>query len=233
MTNIEQLDYVKKYFQLYDWHKKIKTPEDIYLQVFAPIGINKDDDFVLYQRFNNPKNKTEEQSNKNYIANKSVDEENNNDGKIQRSEILTRYKTSFTEGLQSKESDFKCGLIKEEKKIDSEAGVLEDMKQLVSKHIPYSQAGVRNSMSEKGLKALDCSETVAIYLYKLGITNDVKLLSTLNMTTQKDFRTAIGSQNIDFVANSQNDDFKPQKGDIFVWRRSDGVGHTELYMTMM
>ncbi|OWP86573.1 hypothetical protein BWK60_08180, partial [Flavobacterium covae] len=226
MTNIEQLDYVKKYFKLYDWHKKIKTPEDIYLQVFAPIGINKDDDFVLYQRFNNPKNKTEEQSNKNYIANKSVDEENNNDGKIQRSEILTRYKTSFTEGLQSKESDFKCGLIKEEKKIDSEAGVLEDMKQLVSKHIPYSQAGVRNSMSEKGLKALDCSETVAIYLYKLGITNDVKLLSTLNMTTQKDFRTAIGSQNIDFVANSQNDDFKPQKGDIFVWRRSDGVGHT-------
>jgi hypothetical protein len=54
MIDIDQLDIVKKYFMLYNWHKKILSPEDIYLQVFAPIGIAKNDDYVLYKKYENP-----------------------------------------------------------------------------------------------------------------------------------------------------------------------------------
>ncbi|MCF6350175.1 MAG: LysM peptidoglycan-binding domain-containing protein [Flavobacteriaceae bacterium] len=103
-------------------------------------------------------------------------------------------------------------------------GVLKEMKILVDKHIPYSQMGVRDSLSEEGLKALDCSETVAIYLHKLGVMPKLKVLHTGVMTTEKDFRKAIGSNNIEFVDGSDKKNFKPERGDVFVWR--DGDGHT-------
>ncbi|WP_449388389.1 hypothetical protein [Chryseobacterium lineare] len=109
MTEIEQLNYVKKYFQLDSANTKIKTSEDIYLHVFAPEGINKSEDYVLYERHTNPTTKAEKTDNRNYNANKSVDNENNNDGKIQRSEILGRYRTSFVQGLTNKEISFSCG----------------------------------------------------------------------------------------------------------------------------
>ena len=225
MTDLEQLEYVKKYFMLYNWHKKLLSPEDIYLQVFAPIGIAKNENYVLYQKYENPETEKEKTSTKNYNANKSVDQENNNDNKIQRVEILGRYRTSFAEGLSKKENEFSCGAVKD-KEESNDIGILDEMKALVDKHIPYSQLGVRNSLSEKGLKGLDCSETVSIYLTKLGITTSVKEINTGIMTTQKDFRKAIDSENIDFVSGSASKDFKPKRGDIFVWRRSDGVGHT-------
>ena len=44
--------------------------------------------------------------------------------------------------------------------IGEESGVLDEMKKFVDKHIKYSQEGIRNSMSEEGLRELDCSETV-------------------------------------------------------------------------
>ncbi|MGQ7946608.1 hypothetical protein [Flavobacterium sp. WC2509] len=225
MTDVEQLEYVKKYFMLYNWHKKLLSPEDIYLQVFAPIGIVKNDNYVLYEKYENPETEKEKISTKNYNANKSVDQENNNDNKIQRVEILGRYRISFAEGLSKKEKEFTCGAVKD-KEESNDIGVLDEMKSLVDKHIPYSQLGVRNSLSEKGLKGLDCSETVSIYLTKLGITTNVKELNTGVMTTQKDFRKAIDSENIDFVSGSASKDFKPKRGDVFVWRRLDGVGHT-------
>lgn len=227
MSDIDQLDYVKKYFMLYNWYKKLLSPEDIYLQVFAPIGIAKEEDYVLYKKYENPQTDKERTSTKNYNANKSVDEENNNDKKIQRSEILGRYRTSYAEGMLKKEKEFSCGAIKQKEESESNGtGVLDEMKALVDKHIPYSQLGVRNSLSEKGLEGLDCSETVSIYLTKLGITTSVKEIHTGIMTTQKDFRKAIDSENIDFVSGSDSEDFKPNRGDIFVWRRSDGIGHT-------
>lgn len=227
MTDLDQLEYVKKYFMLYNWHKKLLSPEDIYLQVFAPIGIAKKGSYVLYEKHEKPETEKQKVSNRNYEANKSVDEENNNDQKIQRSEILGRYRISFAEGLLKKEKEFRCGGIENQEESNGDTtGVLDEMKALVDKNIPYSQLGVRNSLSEKGLEGLDCSETVSIYLTKLGITTSVKEINTGIMTTQKDFRKAIDSENIDFVDGSDSDDFKPKKGDIFVWRRSDGVGHT-------
>ncbi|WP_281309764.1 CHAP domain-containing protein [Flavobacterium flavigenum] len=227
MTDLDQLEYVKKYFMLYNWYKNLLSPEDIYLQVFAPIGIAKKESYILYEKHEKPETEKQKVSNRNYEANKSVDEENNNDKKIQRSEILGRYRISFAEGLLKKEKEFSCGANKNKEETSSDdMGVLDEMKALVDKNIPYSQLGVRNSLSEKGLEGLDCSETVSIYLAKLGITTSVKEINTGVMTNQKDFRKAIDSENIDFITGSDSNDFKPSKGDIFVWRRSDGVGHT-------
>lgn len=95
MGEVNQLDYVKKYFE--PAKASIKTPEDIYLHVFAPAGVGKANDFVLYEKG------TEE-----YRQNKSVDTENDSDGKIQRSEILGRYNSSIKAGESSKTSKFTC-----------------------------------------------------------------------------------------------------------------------------
>ncbi|REH46513.1 CHAP domain-containing protein [Tenacibaculum gallaicum] len=105
-------------------------------------------------------------------------------------------------------------------------GVLDEMKKLVDRHIKYGQTGVRNSLSEEGLKNLDCSETVAIYLYKLGVMPKLKTLYTGIMTSEDNFRKAVGSNKIKHVEKSKENNFKPQRGDIFVWRKSNGVGHT-------
>lgn len=104
-------------------------------------------------------------------------------------------------------------------------GILDEMKALVDRNIPYSQLGERAKLSPEGLKNLDCSETVAIYLHKLGVMPTLVAIHTGLMLSQSDFRNAIGSNNIDFVAGSKEPGFKPQRGDIFVWRNK-GVGHT-------
>ena len=88
MGEVNQLNYVKKYFE--DSKNKIKSPEDIYLHVFAPKGVGKADNFVLYEKG------TEE-----YRQNASVDTKSTGphkgDDKIQRSEILERYHDSVAE----------------------------------------------------------------------------------------------------------------------------------------
>jgi molecular chaperone GrpE (heat shock protein) len=217
MTDIEQLDYVEKYIVMWKHSNKIKnklTLADLYLLVFAPSKMNgSDDNTTLYKEGTNY-----------YEANKSID----TDGKdgITKKELAKRAYDSHIEGKAYKEKKFNCNLVSKKGTDKNEKGILDEMKELVDKHIPYSQQGVRNSMSKEGLKALDCSETVAIYLYKLGITSEVKAIYTGLMTTQNDFRKAINSDNIDFVSGSNKSDFKPQRGDIFVWRKSNGIGHT-------
>ncbi len=86
---------MKKYF--HPSKDKIKTPEDIYLHVFAPTGVGQDDDFILYS-----------EGTEQYRQNKSIDEENNNDSQIQRSEILGRYNKSKNDGTSNKTSNFNC-----------------------------------------------------------------------------------------------------------------------------
>lgn len=104
------------------------------------------------------------------------------------------------------------------------SGILNEMKALVDRNIPYSQNGERAKLSPEGLKNLDCSETVGIYLHKLGVMPTLVAIHTGLMLSEKDFRKAIGSDNIDFVPGSRESDFKPKRGDIFVWRK--GAGHT-------
>lgn len=98
MGEVNQLDYVKKYFE--PAKNNIKTPEDIYLHVFAPSGVGKADSYVLYDK---------DIDGEKYRQNESVDKENNHDGKITRSEILGRYKTSFSQGASNKPIKFACG----------------------------------------------------------------------------------------------------------------------------
>ena len=217
MTDLEQLDYVEKYIVMWKDVNKIKnklTLADLYLLVFAPSKMNgSDDSTTLYK-----------EGTSYYEANKSIDTDGKNG--ITKKELAKRAYDSYIEGKGYKAKEFSCGLVPKKETDKNEKGVLDEMKELVDKHIPYSQEGVRNSMSKEGLKALDCSETVAIYLYKLGITSEVKAIYTGLMTTQSDFRKAINSDKIDFVSGSNKSDFKPERGDIFVWRKSNGVGHT-------
>ncbi|MDH5034370.1 M23 family metallopeptidase [Chryseobacterium cucumeris] len=99
MGEIKQLDYVKKYFE--PSKNKIKTPEDIYLHVFAPKGVNQSDNYVLYEK-----------GTIEYTQNESVDKKskgaNKGDGKIQRSEILERYHDSYSDGITNKTQKFNC-----------------------------------------------------------------------------------------------------------------------------
>lgn len=99
MGEIKQLDKVKKYFE--PTKNQIKTPEDIYLQVFAPDGVGKNDNYLLYSKGTDK-----------YTNNRSVDK---NDDGIQRKEILERYYDSKNEGGNYKAIDFSCGIDKNEK----------------------------------------------------------------------------------------------------------------------
>ncbi|MDQ2508983.1 CHAP domain-containing protein, partial [Acinetobacter baumannii] len=112
------------------------------------------------------------------------------------------------------------------------SNVLKEIKQLVDRNIPYSQTGARGAGSNKNatsvitandLKGLDCSETVAIYLLKLGVTDKFYSIHTGVMLTENDFRKAIRSNKIEYVVGSKDLNFIPQIGDIFVWR--NGGGH--------
>ena len=103
-------------------------------------------------------------------------------------------------------------------------GILNEMKALVDRRIPYSQTGERAKLSPEGLKNLDCSETVGIYLHKLGVMPTLVAIHTGLMLSENDFRKAIGSNNIDFISGSKEAGFTPKRGDIFVWRK--GAGHT-------
>ena len=106
-------------------------------------------------------------------------------------------------------------------------GILNEMKALVDRNIPYSQTGERSKLSPEGLKNLDCSETVGIYLHKLGVMPTYVAIDTSSMTAENSFRRAIGSNDIDFIPGSKERGFSPKPGDVFVWRKgAAGPGHT-------
>lgn len=94
MGEIKQLDKVKQY--LAPAKNKIKSPEDIYLQVFAPIGVGKSDSFVLYK-----------QGTPEYQQNKSLDDQGNKNGTIERKELLSRYYKVYNEGKEAMTSEVK------------------------------------------------------------------------------------------------------------------------------
>lgn len=91
MGEIDQLDKVRDY--LYPSRLRIKTPPDIYLQVFAPIGVGKPGDTILYKL-----------GTKEYEANSSVDTNKDKDYNkgVARYELLERYWDSYNEGLKNK-----------------------------------------------------------------------------------------------------------------------------------
>lgn len=101
MDVVEQLDYVKLYFiSLDDVFKKISTPDDIYVFIFCPEGVGKPEDAVLYSKDTNEKA---------YNRNAGLDSNThgntgNNDGVIQKWELLSRLERLKKEGAAYRNS---------------------------------------------------------------------------------------------------------------------------------
>lgn len=117
---------------------------------------------------------------------------------------------------------------------DQGDGVLEMMRRFVEQGWTYSQKGSRKGVKYKDIVEVDCSEVVALYLYHLGIVNEPIALHTGVMTTEAAFRKALGKTEADACTLDHVDgkngvfdpNFEPQRGDVFVWRRDKGDGHT-------
>ncbi|UPZ17786.1 hypothetical protein [Flavobacterium humidisoli] len=99
MTEIRQLNFVKLYFQMHleRYKRTIDNAEDMYMAIFAPIGVGKDGSEVLYDKALSPKN---------YGENKSADGEywdekqyqvvkGKKDQKITKNELTPRIKQSI------------------------------------------------------------------------------------------------------------------------------------------
>ncbi|EPF4655188.1 CHAP domain-containing protein [Cronobacter sakazakii] len=95
MDEIEQLEYVKLYFTSNkDKFDLIKKPDDVYTYIFCPEGVGKPDDAALYSLRDNQRS---------YNNNISLDttvngNHGNNDGIIQKSELLSRLHALMNEG---------------------------------------------------------------------------------------------------------------------------------------
>ena len=222
MSAVEQLNYVEKRFVNLMKKEGYKSLTDLYMAVLQPksVGEGADDSNILWTSerlayYNNPSYHKEKGEYDNKIKKGKKLKRGFKEGTTYMWEVRQELERIALKGEDFKNVNFVKGTF------DS---VLEEMKTMVDKNIPYSQEGIRDSISEKGLEALDCSELVSIYLYRLGITKSVKNIHTGIMTNESDFRKAIDSNSISFISGSDKSDFKPQKGDIFVWR--NGNGHT-------
>lgn len=102
----EQLDYVANYLKLFDNHKKVKRPEDVYMVIFAPSYAGQGDDVDVYKKFLTKEDETKEKVNPNYKENAGMDTKkdgfNNgdNDGIIQAGELLSRYRQYKATGVR-------------------------------------------------------------------------------------------------------------------------------------
>ena len=85
MSEVEQLEYVEKYFMPYAG--KIETIEDIYMAIIYPKAIGKSNDYVLFSS-----------SSSSYIANKGLDK--NMDGSITKEEAAAKVKEKLEKGLK-------------------------------------------------------------------------------------------------------------------------------------
>ncbi|MGV3611798.1 MAG: hypothetical protein ACO1N0_12660 [Fluviicola sp.] len=88
MSDLDQLNKVRDYLAISA--NRAKSPSDIYLQVFAPIGLERDGNPVLYKTGSDG-----------YTSNQSMDT-NTKDGGITKNELLARYWKSYEEGLKNK-----------------------------------------------------------------------------------------------------------------------------------
>lgn len=110
MDEIEQLDYVKLYFTSnMTLLRRMKTSDDIYLYIFSPIGVGKDDNYALYS-----KQRDIDEGVTYYRDNSSLDSSKNgnsgnDDGVIQRKELLSRL-TKLREEGTNKINECRCKL---------------------------------------------------------------------------------------------------------------------------
>lgn len=89
MTDVEQLDYVAKYFMLPGRAGKIKNLGDLYLAILWPAAVGKSDDYVVFNKLNT--------KSKAYVQNKGLDVDL--DGKVTRGECLVKINQKMVIGL--------------------------------------------------------------------------------------------------------------------------------------
>jgi hypothetical protein len=91
MSNVDQLDYVKKYFQAYS-AKKLLTIEDMYMAILYPKAIGQGNDYVLFEKG------TGKKPTKAYSQNSGLDTDN--DGKITVQEAAAKVRAKLKKGLK-------------------------------------------------------------------------------------------------------------------------------------
>lgn len=117
---------------------------------------------------------------------------------------------------------------------------LEFMHDLAQTPIKYQQehtSGTRTGLDKDGMLRMDCSEFVCRYLHQLDIlaradpeNSRVPWINTAGMVDETSFNKLLEKNKnvvrVRLEPDSLEETFIPQKGDIFVWRRDDGNGHT-------
>jgi hypothetical protein len=79
---------------------------------------------------------------------------------------------------------------------------------------------------DAGTEKMDCSEFVSRYLQKLGLFDNVPLITTAALRSPDDFSETNEGQKLQYIVGSNRDDFVPKPGDVFAWSRSIKDGHT-------
>ncbi|WP_131474515.1 hypothetical protein [Flavobacterium sp. KMS] len=102
----DQLSYVRDYLKLFNIHKKVARPEDVYMIIFAPRATGKGDNINIYKKFLTDEDKKKGKVNPNYENNDTMDTRNdgfnkgNNDSIIQSGELLSRYRQMKVKGMR-------------------------------------------------------------------------------------------------------------------------------------
>ena len=78
---------------------------------------------------------------------------------------------------------------------------------------------LRTAQTKLDESNLDCSELVCRYLQKIGWSEEVKWLNTKGLY---DYAEKYPSS----LEKHESKDYKPSIGDIFLWKRDSGMGHT-------
>jgi len=100
---------------------------------------------------------------------------------------------------------------------------LEYLKQFLG--ITYEQQCCENrtGMSETALEKMDCSEFACRYLQQVCGLTEVPAKTTTDLVTYIDKENDL----MEFIEGSDEEEFKDiRPGDIFLWKRDDGTGHT-------
>lgn len=90
MSNVQQLEYVKKYFT--PWNNKLRSFTDVYLTIFFPVAVGKPDDFVI---------KTKQLSSE-LIAKQNPIFDLNKNGELTKAEIKKRLLTMVPDKFKDK-----------------------------------------------------------------------------------------------------------------------------------
>jgi len=251
MTILEQLDYVELYFKMWiDSGSQINNSLDMYMCIWCPAAVGKEDSFVCYSE---EKDKKRRELNINaiqpYHRNKSIDGEyysekgntilkGEKNKEITKGELYPRLKVKEVSGKMHKAIIRTCQNIStlDNPEIDIPKGIawLESLEYLTMQEVldgkeypvpyknDYGEKG-RTEDSEFGLKNFDCSELVCRYLQKIEWSSKVKLLATKDLYNY--------AQKYPHRLEEHEKEYKPKKGDIFLWKNNTGgMGHTGIVM---